>query len=72
MPSQTANCVKETSVIQQLMGMQIKISRIILNKLDELRLMRDTRLLIDRYVSGHVTNNSRYGELIFQIGFSDC
>lgn len=42
------------------------------DKLDALDLPQETKLLIDRYVSENVANGSRYGELAYQLGFSDC
>ena len=42
------------------------------DKLDALQLPRKTKLLIDRYTSEHIANGSRYGELAYQLGFSDC
>lgn len=41
-------------------------------KLDALQLPRETRLLIDRYASEHIANVSRYRELAYQLGFTDC
>ena len=42
------------------------------DKLEALQLPRETKLLIDRYTSEHIANGSRYGELAYQLGFSDC
>lgn len=42
------------------------------DKLDALHLPKETKLLIDRYASEHIANGSRYGELTYQLGFSDC
>ncbi len=42
------------------------------NKLDALGLPDGAKLPIDRYVSGHIANGTRYGELACQLGFSDC
>ncbi len=41
------------------------------DKLDTLGLPDGTKLLIDRYVSEHIANGTRYGELAYQLGFSD-
>ena len=35
------------------------------DKLDELHLPRETRLLIDRYINEHNTNGPRYGEFAY-------
>ncbi|MDE7352958.1 MAG: hypothetical protein K2O06_07890 [Acetatifactor sp.] len=42
------------------------------DKLDALHLPKKTKLLIDRYASEHIANGLRYGELTYQLGFSDC
>jgi len=42
------------------------------DKLDALGLPDGAKLLIDRYVSEHIANGSRYGELAYQLGFCDC
>lgn len=42
------------------------------DKLDALQLPRETKLLIDRYAREHIANGSRYRELAYQLGFSDC
>lgn len=42
------------------------------DRLDALHLPKETKLLIDRYASEHIANGSLYGELAYQLGFSDC
>lgn len=42
------------------------------NKLELLNLPRETRLLIDHYVSEQNALGSRYGMLAYLLGFSDC
>lgn len=42
------------------------------DKLEALNLPRETRLLIDRYVSEQNALGSRYGMLAYQLGFTDC
>ena len=42
------------------------------NKLESLNLPRETRLLIDDYVSEQNALGSRYGMLAYLLGFSDC
>lgn len=42
------------------------------NKLDSLHLPKETRLLIDCYVSEQNALGSRYGMLAYLLGFSDC
>lgn len=41
-------------------------------KLDAMHLPGDAMLLIDRYVGAQTANGSRYGELAYMLGFSDC
>ena len=50
----------------------IRKSDIYSNKLEALQLPKETRLLIDRYVSEQNALGSRYGMLAYQLGFSDC
>lgn len=50
----------------------IRRSDIYSNKLEALQLPKETRLLIDRYVSEQNALGSRYGMLAYQLGFSDC
>lgn len=50
----------------------IRKSDIYSNKLEVLQLPKETRLLIDRYVSEQNALGSRYGMLAYQLGFSDC
>ena len=49
----------------------IRKSDIYSNKLEALQLPKETRLLIDRYVSEQNALGSRYGMLAYQLGFSD-
>lgn len=42
------------------------------NKLETLNLPKETRLLIDHYVSEQNALGSRYGMLAYLLGFSDC
>ncbi len=42
------------------------------NRLDEMDLSKEVRLLIDRYVSEQNALGSRYGMLAYLLGFSDC
>lgn len=42
------------------------------DQLEALQLPKETRLLIDRYVSEQNALGSRYGMLAYQLGFSDC
>ena len=42
------------------------------NKLETLNLPKETRLLIDCYVSEQNALGSRYGMLAYLLGFSDC
>lgn len=41
-------------------------------KLDALKLPRETTQLIDRYVNAQTEQGSRYGDLAYILGFSDC
>ena len=41
-------------------------------KLDTLKLPRKTTQLIDRYVNAQTEQGSRYGDLAYILGFSDC
>ena len=41
-------------------------------RLEELKLPKEIRLLIDRYVSEQNALGSRYGMLAYLLGFSDC
>ena len=41
-------------------------------RLDAMGLPRETRLLIDRYVSEQNALGARYGALAYLLGFSDC
>lgn len=50
----------------------IRKSDIYSGKLEALQLPKETRLLIDRYVSEQNALGSRYGMLAYQLGFSDC
>ena len=50
----------------------IRKSDIYSNKLEAQQLPKETRLLIDRYVSEQNALGSRYGMLAYQLGFSDC
>lgn len=50
----------------------IRRSDIYSDKLEALQLPKETRLLIDRYVSEQNALGSRYGMLAYQLGFSDC
>ena len=47
----------------------IRKSDIYSNKLEALQLPKETRLLIDRYVSEQNALGSRYGMLAYQLGF---
>ncbi len=42
------------------------------DRLEELELPEEVRLLIDRYVSEQNALGSRYGMLAYLLGFSDC
>lgn len=42
------------------------------DRLDEMDLSKEVRLLIDRYVSEQNALGSRYGMLAYLLGFSDC
>lgn len=42
------------------------------DRLDEMDLPKEVRLLIDRYVSEQNALGSRYGMLAYLLGFSDC
>lgn len=50
----------------------IRQSNVYSDKLEALQLPKETRLLIDRYVSEPNALGSRYGMLAYQLGFSDC
>ena len=50
----------------------IRKSDVYSNKLDALQLPKETRLLIDQYVSEQNALDSRYGMLAYLLGFSDC
>ncbi len=50
----------------------VRQSDIYSDKLEALQLPKETRLLIDRYVSEQNALGSRYGMLAYQLGFSDC
>ena len=50
----------------------IRNSNVYSDKLEALQLPKETRLLIDRYVSEQNALSSRYGMLAYQLGFSDC
>ena len=50
----------------------IRKSNVYYDKLDSLHLSKETRILIDRYVSEQNALGSRYGMLAYQLGFSDC
>lgn len=50
----------------------IRKSNVYSNKLEALQLPKETRLLIDHYVSEQNALGSRYGMLAYQLGFSDC
>ena len=50
----------------------IRKSDVYSNKLDALQLPKETRLLIDQYVSEQNALGSRYGMLAYLLGFSDC
>lgn len=50
----------------------IRQSNVYSDKLEALQLQKETRLLIDRYVSEQNALGSRYGMLAYQLGFSDC
>lgn len=49
----------------------IRKSNMYSDKLDALHLPKETRLLIDRYVSEQNALGARYGMLAYQLGFSD-
>jgi len=42
------------------------------DRLETLHLPKETRLLIDRYISEQNALGSRYGRLAYLLGFSDC
>lgn len=42
------------------------------DRLNEMNLSKEVRLLIDRYVSEQNALGSRYGMLAYLLGFSDC
>ena len=50
----------------------IRKSDIYSDRLDEMELPEEVRLLIDRYVSEQNALGSRYGMLAYLLGFSDC
>ncbi len=50
----------------------VRQSDIYSDKLEARQLPKETRLLIDRYVSEQNALGSRYGMLAYQLGFSDC
>lgn len=50
----------------------IRKSDVYSNKLDALQLPKETRLLIDQYVSEQNALGARYGMLAYLLGFSDC
>ena len=50
----------------------VRQSDIYSDKLEALQLPKETRLLIDGYVSEQNALGSRYGMLAYQLGFSDC
>lgn len=41
-------------------------------QLESMHLSEDVMQLIDRYVSAQVSNGTRYGEIAYMLGFSDC
>ena len=42
------------------------------DKLDKMDLSKDARLLIDSYISEQNALGSRYGMLVYLLGYSDC
>ena len=50
----------------------IRRSDVYSDKLEEMELPEEVRLLIDRYVSEQNALGSRYGMLAYLLGFSDC
>ena len=50
----------------------LRKSDIYSDELEALHLPKETRLLIDRYVSELNALGSRYGMLAYQLGFTDC
>ena len=50
----------------------IRRSDVYSDRLEEMELPEEVRLLIDRYVSAQNALGSRYGMLAYLLGFSDC
>ena len=50
----------------------IRRSDVYSDRLDQMELPEEVRLLIDRYVSEQNALGSRYGMLAYLLGFSDC
>lgn len=49
-----------------------RMSDVYSGQLDAMDLPRETRLLIDKYVSEQNALGARYGALAYLLGFSDC
>ena len=68
MDARMAKLTDEDSVYQTTAKEAGKYSK----KLDALKLPRETTQLIDGYVNAHIEQGSRFGDLAYILGFSDC
>ena len=68
MNARMGQITEEDSVYQATVKEAGKYSK----KLNTLKLPRETTQLIDRYVNAQTEQGSRYGDLAYILGFSDC